>query len=80
MDDAADYMENQSRWNNLRADGEAHVKLKGVVVNDDSDYAPRSEDEECLSDESPYLGNKMDTASSSAETKNVAVVTISYLG
>ena len=52
------------------------MKLKGVVVDDDSDYAPLSEDEKCLSDESPYLGNKIVTATSSAETKKVSVARV----
>ena len=38
-------------------------------VDNDSDYAPLSEDEQCVPDELPYLGNKMVTASSSAETE-----------
>ena len=32
-------------------------------VDNDSDYAPLSEDEQCVPDELPYLGNKMVTAS-----------------
>ena len=52
------------------------MKLEGVVVDDDSDYAPLSEDEKCLSDESPYLGKKIVTATSSAEKKKVSVARV----
>ena len=60
----------------LRELHDANVKLKGVVVDDDSDYAPLSEDEQCVPVESPRLGNKMVTSTSSADTKKVSVARV----